>query len=260
LLIDSHCHIAGPEFAGDLDAVIARAREAGLVGALVILGADDEPEIRRAFEVSARWADVRFSIGVHPHAAATFTGAPEAAASAVERACAAQPLTRAVGEIGLDYHYDFSPRDVQREVFRVQVRLARESGRPVVIHTREADDDTIAIVREEGGGAVGGVFHCFSGTARLADEALALGFLLSFSGMITFPGAASIRVVAARVPTDRLLVETDCPYLAPVPLRGRRNEPAYVARTAETLAGLRQMSLPELDAVVTANFARVFGA
>jgi TatD DNase family protein len=178
----------------------------------------------------------------------------------VTAAVAGLPRVSAVGEIGLDYHYDFSPRDVQRAAFRIQVRLARESNLPVVIHTREADEDTIAIIREEGGGKVGGVFHCFSGTGQLADEALALGFLLSFSGMITFPKAASIRDIAARVPADRLLVETDCPYLAPVPMRGRRNEPAFVARTAEVLAGLRQVAAAELDAVVTANFTRVFGA
>jgi TatD DNase family protein len=170
------------------------------------------------------------------------------------------PGACAVGEIGLDYHYDLSPRDVQRRVFRAQVRLAREAGLPIVVHTREADDDTVRIVREEGGGLVGGVFHCFSGTERLAFDAIGMGFLLSFSGMITFPRAESIRAVAAAAPADRLLVETDCPYLAPVPMRGKRNEPAFVVRTAESLAGLRDIPVDELDALVTGNFVRTFGA
>ena len=197
---------------------------------------------------------------MHPHQAHEFAGREAEVVAAVRASLAGPPGASAIGEIGLDYHYDFSPRDAQRAVFRAQVRLARELGLPVVIHTREAEDDTVAIIREEGGGEVGGVFHCFSGTGRLADEALALGFLVSFSGMITFPKADSIRAIAARIPADRLLIETDCPYLAPVPMRGRRNEPAFVARTAQTLAGLRQTTVPDLDAAVTANFARVFGA
>ena len=161
---------------------------------------------------------------------------------------------------GLDYHYDLSPREVQRRVFSAQVALARETGLPLVVHTREANDDTVGILRDVGGGLVRGVFHCFSGTDRLAQDALALGFSLSFSGMLTFPKAESIRDVAAAVPADRLLVETDCPYLAPVPMRGKRNEPAFVTRTAERLAELRRVGLDDLDRSITANFARMFGA
>lgn len=259
-MIDSHCHLADAVYADDLSDVVRRAHDAGVSGGLCVLACGDTEEAARGRRVAAAWPGLRFAAGVHPHQAHEFAGRAAEVVTAVQAALIGPPGASALGEIGLDYHYDFSPRDVQRDVFRVQVRMARETGLPLVIHTREADDDTVAIIREEGGGAVGGVFHCFSGTVRLADEALALGFLLSFSGMITFPGAASIRDVAARVPADRLLVETDCPYLAPVPVRGRRNEPAFVARTAETLAGLRQMTLPELDALVTANFARVFGA
>ena len=259
-MIDSHCHLADAAYADDLEEVVRRAHEVGVSAGLCVLACGNTEEADRGRRVAALWPGLRFAAGVHPHQAREFAGRASEVAPAVKAAVFGSPGASAIGEIGLDYHYDFSPRDVQREVFRSQVRLAREVGLPVVIHTREADDDTVAIIREEGGGEVGGVFHCFSGTARLADEALALGFLLSFSGMVTFPGAASIRAVAARVPAGRLLVETDCPYLAPVPLRGRRNEPAFVVRTAETLAGLRQMTLPELDAAVTANFARVFGA
>jgi TatD DNase family protein len=259
-VIDSHCHLADAAYAVDLADVVRRAHDAGVSGGLCVLACGDAEEAERARHVVAAWPGLRFAAGVHPHQAHEFAGREADVLPAVRAALAGPPRASALGEIGLDYHYDFSPREVQREVFRIQVRLARESGLPVVVHTREADDDTVAIIRAEGGGAVGGVFHCFSGTARLADEALALGFLLSFSGMITFPGAASIRAVAARVPADRLLIETDGPYLAPVPMRGRRNEPAFVARTAETLAELRQMTLAELDAAVTANFARVFGA
>jgi TatD DNase family protein len=258
-VIDSHCHLADAAYAHDLAEVVGRAREAGVSGGLCVLACGDADEAGRARRVEGLWPGLRFAVGVHPHQANEFAGRAAEVVPAVRASLSGPPLASALGEIGLDYHYDFSPRDVQREVFRVQLRLARESGLPVVIHTREAADDTVAIIREEGGGKIGGVFHCFSGTSQLADAALALGFLVSFSGMITFPKATSIRAIAARIPTDRLLIETDCPYLAPVPVRGRRNEPAFVFRSAEALAGLRQTTLAELDAAVTANFARVFG-
>jgi len=170
----------------------------------------------------------------------------------------ATPSARAVGEIGLDYHYDFSPRDVQHAVFRAQVRLARELQRPVVIHTREADEDTIAILREEGGGEVRGVLHCFTGDAALADAGLALGFFVSLAGIITFPKAEALRQTVRRVPLDRLLTETDSPFLAPVPYRGKRNEPAYVARVVAALADMRGIPAGELSARTAANFHRLF--
>lgn len=257
-MVDSHCHIAGPEFAGDLDAVIARARAAGIGGALVILAADDEPELRQAAEVSARWTEARFAIGVHPHAAGAYAGHPETARELVSRALDAQPLARAVGEIGLDYHYDFAPRDVQQEVFRQQIRLARERRLPIVIHTREADGDTFRILGEEQAGEVGGVFHCFTGDRAAARRALDAGFHLSLAGIVTFPRALELKEVAKMVPLDRLLVETDSPFLAPVPYRGQRNEPAHVAQVAAVVADLRGTSAAAIGAAAQANFTRLF--
>jgi TatD DNase family protein len=257
-VIDSHCHLADEVFAGDLDAVVARAREAGLERALVILAAGDEKEAAQAARVEALWPAVRFAIGVHPHNAHQFSDRPSHAADAVRAQLMATPSARAVGEIGLDYHYDFSPRDVQIEVFRGQVRLARELKLPVVIHTREADDDTIAILREEGGDDVAGVLHCFTGGPSLARAGLALGLYVSLAGIITFPKAAVLRETVREVPVERLLTETDSPFLAPVPYRGKRNEPAYVARVAETLASLHGLSADELARQAAANFHTLF--
>ncbi len=259
-MIDSHCHLADPAFAGDLDQVVRRAHDAGVSDGLCILAFGDAAESAQAARVRAAWPGVKFAIGVHPHQAHEFAGREGEVTAAVRSALSNELGVRAIGEIGLDYHYDLSPRDVQREVFRAQVRLARETGLPVVVHTREADEDTVSILRDEGAGEVRGIFHCFSGTEQLAREALDLGFLLSFSGMVTFPKAQSIRTIAAEVPADRLLAETDCPYLAPVPMRGRRNEPAWVARTAATLAEVRRVAVNELDRVMTSNFARLLGA
>ena len=257
-LIDSHCHIAGPEFAGDLDDVIARARAAGLAHAMVILAADDDPELAQAEAVSTRWPEVRFAIGVHPHAAGKFADDPAAAARRVEAAIAAQPLTRGLGEIGLDYHYDFSPRDAQQAVFRAQIALARERRLPIVIHTREAEDDTFAILAEEGAAEVGGVFHCFTGDRDMARRALDIGFHLSLAGIVSFPRALELHEVARMVPLDRLLIETDSPFLAPVPYRGKRNEPAYVLRVAEVIAELRGTTAEVVAGAALDNFRRLF--
>jgi TatD DNase family protein len=257
-VIDSHCHIAGPEFANDLEDVIARAREAGLAHAFVILAADDEPELARAGEVASRWPDVRFSIGIHPHAAGKFAADPAGAARATAAALDAQPLSRAIGEIGLDYHYDFAPREAQQQVFREQIRLARERRLPIVIHTREAEDDTFRLLAEEQAAEVGGVFHCFTGDRDMARRALDIGFHVSLAGIVTFPRALELREVAKIVPLDRLLIETDSPYLAPVPHRGGRNEPAYVARVAEEIALLRGDDAAAIAAVALANFRRLF--
>jgi TatD DNase family protein len=258
-VIDSHCHLADSAYADDLPEVVRRAREAGVTGGLCVLACGDAGEAVRGGLAARLWPALQFAVGVHPHQAHEFAGREGEVATAVTSALSGTPRACAIGEIGLDYHYDFSSRDVQREVFRAQVRLARDTRLPVVIHTRDADDDTLAIVREEGAGRIGGVFHCFSGTERLADAALALGFLVSFSGMVTFPKATAIREIAARVPDDRLLIETDCPYLAPVPVRGRRNEPAFLVRTADAVAGLRGLAVGDLASRVTANFIRVFG-
>ncbi|MBI4264906.1 MAG: TatD family hydrolase [Acidobacteria bacterium] len=257
-MVDSHCHLAGPEFAADLDAVIARARTAGLVHAFVILAAENAEELARADGIAARWPDVRFAIGVHPHTARTFARDPAAAAREVDAALAARPLARAVGEIGLDYHYDFSPRDTQQAVFREQIRLAARRRLPIVIHTREAEDDTFRILGEEGAGRVGGVFHCFTGDRRMAQRVLDLGFYVSLAGIVTFPRAQALREVAAMVPLERLLVETDSPYLAPVPHRGTRNEPAHVGRVAEAIAELRGTDGSVVTAAAVENFRRLF--
>jgi TatD DNase family protein len=257
-LIDSHCHLADETFSTDLDAVVARAKEAGVERVLVVLEADNSKEAAQAERIVQLWPEVRVSIGVHPHQAHQFAGDPERAATAVREQFAATPSARAVGEIGLDYHYDFSPRDVQHAVFRAQVRLARELQRPVIVHTREADEDTIAILREEGGGELRGVLHCFTGNAALADAGLALGFYISLAGIITFPKAAELRETVRRVPLERLLVETDSPFLSPVPYRGKRNEPAYVARVVDCLAEMHQMPSGDLARHTAANFDTLF--
>jgi TatD DNase family protein len=258
-MIDSHCHLADEAFAGDVDAVIARARSAGVVGALCIGEVTDPAEIVRLDLVAAAWDGVRTTAGVHPHRASAQAGDVEAAVvDLVRRRVAVDPRVRAVGEIGLDYHYDFAPRERQREVFAAQVAYAVENGLPVVIHTREADADTLAVLREAGAGRVTGVFHCFSGDRALAIDALALGFYISFSGILTFPKAAAIRDAAIAVPLDRVLVETDCPYLAPVPHRGRRNEPAWVAEVVRVLASVHGLAPAEVAAATTENYRRLF--
>jgi len=257
-MIDSHCHLADATFAGDLDEVVRRARDGGLERALVILAAGDASEAAQAARVEALWPEVRFAVGVHPHAAQSFAGDPGRAAQVVGDQLDATPSARAVGEIGLDYHYDFAPRDVQHGVFRAQVRLARERRLPIVVHTREADEDTIAILREEGGGALTGVLHCFTGTPALRDAALALGFYVSLAGIVTFPKAQELRDTAAAVPLERLLTETDSPFLAPVPHRGKRNEPALVARVVDALAALHRMDAGELGRRTAANFHTLF--
>ena len=258
MLVDSHCHIAGPEFVDDLDEVIARAIAAGLTNALVILAADDEPELEQANTVASRWSGVRFSIGVHPHAAGKFSAEPEAAARAVGTAIDAQPLTRGLGEIGLDYHYDFSPRDVQQAVFRSQIGLARARRLPIVIHTREADDDTFRILAEEKAAEVPVILHCFTGDRDVARRALDAGYSLSLAGIVTFPRALELQEVARLVPLDRLLVETDSPYLAPAPHRGKRNEPAHVARVAEVIAELKGLARDDVASATAENFVRIF--
>lgn len=260
MFVDSHCHIAGPEFAADLDAVVQRARTSGLVHALVILAADDELEVRQAAAVTALWPDVRFSVGVHPHNAGKYADGPETAAQLVDSVIESQPLTRALGEIGLDYHYDFAPRLVQQAVFAAQIRLARRRRLPIVIHTREADEDTFRILAEESAGEAGGVFHCFTGDRNAARRALDAGFHISLAGIVTFPRALELKEVARMIPLERLLIETDSPFLAPTPLRGKRNEPANVLRVAEVVAELRGMTVEEVGAAALVNFRRLFAA
>jgi TatD DNase family protein len=257
-VIDSHCHLADETFAPELDAVVGRAREAGLERTLVILEAGNDQEAAQAERLAGLWSETRFAIGVHPHLAHHVTDDPQRAGAAVREAFARTPGARAIGEIGLDYHYDYSPRAVQHAVFRCQLQLARELQRPVVIHTREAEDDTIAMLREERASEFGGVLHCFTGTPRLAQTALELGFYISVAGIVTFPKAAELRETIGTVSLDRLLVETDSPFLAPVPYRGKRNEPAYVARVVAALAELHRIDAVEAARRTSANFHRLF--
>lgn len=257
-MTDSHCHLAGDEFVADLADVVARAKAAGVTRALVILAAEDDAEIARARTLIAIWPECRFAIGVHPHNARAFAHDAEAAAANVAQRLDALAEARAVGEIGLDYHYDFSPRDVQQAIFRAQIRLALSRDLPVVIHTREAEDDTLQILVEEGRGKLRGVFHCFTGDTDAAARALGTGFLISIPGVATFPKAEALRQAAAGAPADRLLVETDSPYLAPVPYRGKRNEPAYVAEVVAQLAAVRGTSAADISEQTDHNFGRLF--
>jgi TatD DNase family protein len=251
VMIDSHCHIDMPDFDADRDAVVARAREAGVENMLIVGGVDENAGHRRALGVAERFGFTA-SAGVHPHEARLATEAiyDELAGLARER------RVTAIGEIGLDFHYDHSPRPVQREVFRRQVRLARDAGLPVIVHTREADDETATLLEEEGAAEVGGILHCFTGTRELARRALDLGFFISFSGIVAFPRAEEIQHVARTVPGDRLLVETDAPFLAPPPHRGKRNEPAFVVEVARKVAALRGAAVEEIGAAARANFDR----
>jgi TatD DNase family protein len=257
-MIDSHCHLADDAFVKDLGNVVERARVAGLTQALCILAAENPVEAERARELTRLWPALRFGVGLHPHQAGHFSGRIADVVPLVRSVIASIPEARALGEIGLDYHYDFAPKDVQQHIFRRQMRLAGELNFPVIIHTREAEDDTLAILREESGGSVRGVMHCFTGTPRLAEEALALGMHISFAGIVTFPKGANVRDVAAVVPADRILCETDSPYLAPTPHRGKRNEPAWVVRVAEELATLRGVTLDDLRRQTSANFETLF--
>jgi TatD DNase family protein len=256
-MIDSHCHLADDAFVPDLESVVTRAQQAGLDGALCILSAGDEKESSAAARVRALWPAVRFSVGIHPHNAGQFAGRIDEARTCVRAAVEAEKAV-AVGEIGLDYHYDFSPRDVQRDVFVSQVELAIALDLPIVIHTREATDDTFAILRAAKG-AVRGVFHCFTGDTAMAASALDLGFYVSLSGIVTFPRANELRDVARLVPDDRLLIETDAPYLAPVPHRGKRNEPAFVSRVAQVIADIRGIGASDLGACAARNFNAFLG-
>jgi TatD DNase family protein len=256
-VIDSHCHLADETFSAELEGVVTRAKAAGVERALVILEAGNEQEAGQARRVHDLWPEVRTSIGIHPHAAHEYGTNVDRVVNTVRDQVAKTPTARAVGEIGLDYHYDYSPRDVQRTVFRAQVRLAKELKLPVVIHTREADEDTLQVLREEGRD-VAGVLHCFSGTADLARAGLELGFYVSFAGMLTFNNAAALRDTARLVPLDRLMTETDSPFLAPVPHRGKRNEPAFVSHVLAMLAQLHAVDVQEMDQHTTANFHRLF--
>lgn len=249
-IIDSHAHLSMEPLAADRAAVLARARAAGLAHMLTI--GTTVAESRVALEVARAHPEVSCTAGVHPHEVNAMTEGDLAAI----RAMAADPNVVAIGEIGLDYHYDHSPRDTQRHWFRRQMALARELGLPVVLHTREAEADTAQVLREFPG--VTGVLHCFSSDPSLAETGLELGYYVSFSGIVTFGKAEAVREAARKVPLERMLVETDCPYLAPVPFRGKTNEPAYVTLVAEALAEIKGVPVAELVAATSANARRLF--
>jgi len=254
MFIDSHAHIDGHKFDADREEVIQRAHSAG-VSVILNVGTGDPHSgaLERAVELGKAQESIYTAIGTHPHDARLYDDAAEAKIKNLIN----NEHVIAWGEIGLDFHYDNSPRDVQVEVFKRQLRAARECDLPVVIHTREAESETIEILRNEYDGS--GVFHCFSGSMDLAQRAIEIGFMISFSGIITFKKAEELRAVAKQVPLDRLLIETDCPYLTPIPYRGKRNEPAYVVEVARCLSMLHSVDIEKLARVTTENFNRFFG-
>lgn len=254
-LVDTHCHLDSEYFPEGPDAVIARARAVGVHGFVVIGVGRDLRAARDAVALSRHHADfIAATVGVHPHDASTCDAAAEAELGHL----GGDAAVVAIGEIGLDYHYDHSPRETQREVFSRLIQLARSLHKPMVIHTREAAEDTLAIMEREAARDVGGVIHCFSEDVAFARRALDMNFDISFSGIVTFKNALAIHETAKFVPLDRVLVETDSPYLAPVPLRGKPCEPAYVVHTARRVAELRGISLPDLADATSRNAERRF--
>ena len=256
MFVDSHAHIDGPEFDTDREDVIERAEAAG-VAAILNVGTGDPHSgaFERAVELGRTHESVYTAIGTHPHDARLYDDRAEQKIKTLIQS----EHVLAWGEIGLDFHYDNSPRDVQVEVFKRQLRAARECGLPVIIHTREAEAETIEILKSDYAGTERrGVFHCFSGSMELAQRALELGFMISFSGIVTFKKAVELREVAKQVPLDRLLIETDCPYLSPIPYRGKRNEPAYVVEVARCLAALHDTEVDEIGRLTSENFGRFF--
>ncbi|HEX2761006.1 MAG TPA: TatD family hydrolase [Rhizomicrobium sp.] len=253
MLIDSHCHLDFPDYAGQVDQVVARANAAG-VGVCLSIGTELKrfPGVRA---VAEKFPNVWCSVGVHPHESEKELLDDEAALIRET----AHPKVVGIGETGLDYYYEHSPRIPQQKNFRSHIAAARQTGLPVIVHTRDADDDTIDILRDEmEKGRFTGLIHCFTGTQKLADAALELGLYISVSGIATFKNSGVLRDVIKTVPMDRLLVETDAPYLAPVPYRGKTNEPAFVVHTARMLAELKGVTDDELAETTTANFFRLF--
>ncbi|MGD0618290.1 MAG: TatD family hydrolase [Bryobacteraceae bacterium] len=252
-MIDSHCHLDDSVFDADRDAVIQRALEAGVELMVAIGTGKGPPDLEAGMRVADANPQFLATVGVHPHDAAK--AAPDTWKRLEE--LLAHPKVIAIGEIGLDYHYDFSPRDVQRDVFVQQMQLAAAHRKPIVIHTREAWDETIALLEQHWAPQkLPGIMHCFTGNIAQAEQSLALGFHLSFGGVVTFPKATDLHEAARAVPLDRILLETDAPYLAPVPQRGKRNEPAYIVHTARRLAELRGITVEDISRATTENFRR----
>jgi len=253
MFIDSHCHLDSDQFDPDREAVINRAQAAGVTHLLAIGTGDGPPDLEAAIRLADLYPFFHATVGIHPHDANKSTA--EILQSLTD--LTQHPKVVAIGEIGLDYHYDFSPRETQNEVFIAQLKIAEAAKKPIVIHTREAWDDTISLLSQHWNPQHGGVMHCFSGGPKEAQQALDLGFYLAFGGIVTFPKALEIQEAARTCPADRILIETDAPYLAPVPKRGKRNEPAYIVETAKKLAQLRNVPLEEIAATTTANFHRL---
>lgn len=253
MLVDSHCHLDFPEFTPELDAVVLRAHDAG-VGVCVSIGTRMDG-FARVREIAERFANVWCSVGIHPHEAEKeLLDSPKPLVEAARHA-----KVVGIGETGLDYYYEHSPRQQQIANFRAHIQAGRETGLPVIVHTRDADDDTIKVLTEEmAAQPFTGLIHCFTGTKRLADAALELGLFISVSGIATFKKSDALRAVLQDVPLERLLVETDAPYLAPMPHRGKRNEPAFVRYTADALAKLKGVGARELEDATTENFFRLF--
>ena len=251
MLVDSHCHLDFPDFAAERAAITARARSAGIETMLTICTRLDEFEGVRA--IAEADDDIWCSVGVHPHEAKDHSDLVAQDLVVLTE----HPKVIGIGETGLDFHYDLSPRDIQERVFRTHVATSRQTGLPLIIHAREADDEIARILDEEK--PPPGVMHCFSSGRALAETALALGFYISISGIVTFRNAEELRAIVRDLPLDRLLVETDAPYLAPVPYRGKRNEPAFVAATAAAVATLKGVEPQHLAEVTSTNFFRLFG-
>lgn len=258
IYIDSHCHIDGEQFDADRDEVVQRARDAG-VAAMLNIGTGDPrtDDFRKAVAAADKYDDVYAAVGVHPHDAKLYDDNAEQHLEGLARS---SRKVIAWGEIGLDFYYDHSPRDVQEAVFRRQIRKAAQLELPIIIHSRDADTETVRVLEEECSGPDfrGGIMHCFAGTPEMAASLMNIGFLISFAGNVTFKKADNLRHAARAVPLDRLLIETDCPFLTPVPFRGKRNEPAYVVHTAAFLAELYGIETEELARRTTDNFLNFF--
>ncbi|MES9737219.1 TatD family hydrolase [Peribacillus frigoritolerans] len=253
MLFDTHVHVNAEQFNEDLEDVIDRAKEAG-VDNMVVVGFD-RPTIIRAMELIETYDFMYAAVGWHPVDAIDMT---EDDLQWIEE-LSNHPKVVAIGEMGLDYHWDKSPKDVQMEVFRKQIRLAKKVGLPIIIHNREATSDIVNILKEEEASRVGGIMHCFSGSAETALECINMNFYISLGGPVTFKNAKKPKEVAAAVPLDRLLIETDCPYLAPHPYRGKRNEPSYVKLVAEQIAEIKQLTFEEVSQATTENAKKLFG-
>ncbi len=254
VFIDSHAHLDGPDFDTDREQVIERARTAGLTHLICIGASDGFESNERTLALVDGQNGFYATVGIHPHDAQIVD---EPMLNTLET-MARHPQVVAIGETGLDYYYDQSPREAQRKAFASFMTLAQKVGKPIIVHTRDAEEDTIQLLKDSQADQTGGVLHCFTGTQALADAAIALGFYISFSGIVTFKSAEALREVARNLPRERVLVETDCPYLAPVPKRGKRNEPSFIVHTVNQLANLWQLDPSEVRAITGNNAMRFF--